>query len=349
MGKLKYTLADYQTAARTYRSELLRLPLLGIQQTIQYMTQRPGVRYSEVVGSSSADAQLHPYQKGKRTIVDLNLVLRDLRTYFGALNADFDPNEEIQTLLGHRASQAMGDALANTPQAHEVLANVAKAVSHHLNAAIWSAKRNPTGDKTIDLFDGFDTITAAEITAGNIAEDKGNYIKIPEAITSVNAVDAIKEIMFALDDILRDTQCYLFCSRDIADAYNEAYLMTHSGLVYNKEYNQVTVEGSNGNLIIVPLSNKRGSKYIHVSTKANMLVGFDQMGDEERVDVKEYAPDVLTFMLRMFFGVQFESIDPRRLMVAELADAKTEGDDTPGGTTGGDTPGTNNNPETTEP
>ena len=320
MGKLVFTLEDFQKAATVFRKDLLRLPIIGIQDTLQYMTGRPGVRYSELVGSTAVNAQVAPYKAGRRTEANLDLNLRDLRTYFGSVNADFEPNAEIQTLLGHKASQAMGDAMASTPQAQEVLANVAKSVSGHLNEAIFSAKRNADGDTTQDLFDGFDTITEKEIGDSNIAEAKGNYIKLKEKIDSANAVEALKEILFSMDKQLRQEDCFLFCPYEIADAYNENYLLTHSGIVYNDKYNQVSVEGSNNKLTIVPLASKEGSKYIHISPKRNMLVGFDQMGDEENVAVKEFAPDILTFMLRMFFGVQFESIDPRRLFVAELAD-----------------------------
>ena len=50
-----------------------------------------------------------------------------------------------------------------------------------------------------------------------------------------------------------------------------------------------------------------------------MLVGYDQMGDMESVNVKEFEPFILSYSATMFFGVQFESIDKRRLKVVELA------------------------------
>ena len=320
MGKVNFTLEDFQKAAVTFKKSLLRLPVLGINDTIQYMTPFPGVTYETIVGSSSVKAQLAPYKAGRRTDANLELNLRALRTYFGSVNADFEPNSAIQTLLGHKVAQAMGDAQAGTITAHEVLALIGKQVSATLNDSIWNAVRNETGDTTADLFDGFDTITAKEIAEGNIAEEKKNYVKLTEAITADNAVEVLKSILFKLDPQLRKEDCFLFCDYATADAYNEAYLMSHSGIVYNDRYNQVSVEGSNNKLTIVPLANKSGSKFIHISPKANMLVGFDQMSDAENVLVKEYAPDVLTYMMRMFFGVQFESVDPRRLFVAELAD-----------------------------
>ncbi|MCM1320256.1 MAG: hypothetical protein NC217_07745 [Muribaculaceae bacterium] len=320
MGKLQFSLEDFQKAAAAFKKQLLRLPVLGINDTIQYMTPMPGVTYETIVGSSSVNAQLAPYKAGRRTDADLELNLRALRTYFGSVNADFEPNSAIQTLLGHKAAQAMGDAQSATVTAREVLALIGKQVSATLNDHIWDAKRNADGSTTADLFDGFDTITEKDIAEGKISEANKNYKKLTEPITSENAVDVLKDILFSLDPNLRKEDCFLFCDYATADAYNEAYLMGHTGIVYNDRYNQVSVEGSNNKLTIVPLANKSGSKFLHIAPKANMLVGFDQMSDAENVMVKEYAPDVLTFMLRMFFGVQFESVDSRRLFVAELAD-----------------------------
>lgn len=321
MGKIQFNLEDFQKAATTFRQELLRLPIIGINDTIQYMTPRPGVQYKELVGSASVNAQLAPYKAGRRTDTNLDLVLRTLETNFGSVCADFEPNSAIQTLMGHSAAQAKGDGQISTPTAREVLALIGKQISGNLNDVIWSAKRNATGDTSADLFDGFDTITAAEITAGNISAEKGNYVKLETELTAANAVDEIKKILYSLDPKLRKEDCFLFCDYKTADAYNEAYLMSHQGIVYNDKYNQVTVEGSNNRLTIVPLANKEGSRFIHITPKSNMLVGFDQMGDVENVTVKEYAPFILTYVATMFFGVQFESIDPSRLFVAELAQA----------------------------
>jgi hypothetical protein len=61
------------------------------------------------------------------------------------------------------------------------------------------------------------------------------------------------------------------------------------------------------------------SKFIHVTAKSNMLVGYDQMSDVESILVKEYEPFILSYIATMFFGVQFESIDYRRMKVIELA------------------------------
>ena len=321
-GKLQFTLEEYQDAARKYRKDLLMLPIIGIQETLKFMTGRPGIRYKESVAALNGNAQFAPYKPARRSNFNLDLDFRTLETFFGSVVAQFEPNSAISTLLG-AIGDTKGDGQMQTPTAKHVLALIAKSLSEALNNAIWAGVRNPNGDTTMDLFDGFDTITSAEITAGKIAASEGNYMKLNEAINTANAVDIAKDVLFSLDPHLRAQTCYMFCSQDFADKYNEGYLLTHAGINYNTQYNQTAVEGSNGKLILCPLANKADSNFIHVSPKINMLVGYDQMGDMESVMVKEYEPFILSYIATMFFGTQFESIDKRRLKVVELAGASS--------------------------
>lgn len=316
-GKLKFTLQEYQEAAVKYRKELLMLPIIGCEETLKFMTGRPGIRYKERVGFMSGTAQFAPYKPKRKTDVDLNLDFRTLETFFGSVVADFEPNTAVTTLLGAVAA-TKGDGQKLAPTAKNVLALIAKGLSENLNNSIWTAKRNPDGDTTADLFDGLDTITEKEIKDGNISVDNGNLLPIDEEITSANAVAIAKQILFSLDPHLRKETCFLYCTQDFADKYNEGYLLTHSGISYNTQYNQTTVEGSGGKLILCPLANKDGSKYMQISPKYNVLYGYDQMGDIESIEVKEFAPFVLSYIATMFFGTQFESIDKRRLKVVQL-------------------------------
>ena len=316
-GKLTFTLQEFQEAATKWRSDLLMLPIIGIQETLKYMTARPGIRYKENVGALSGDAQFGPYKPSRSTDFNLNVDYRTLETFLGSVVAKFEPNSAVSTLLG-QVGATKGDGQMKAPTALHVLALIARGLSEHLNEAIWAGKRNAAGETTIDLFDGFDTITDKEITSGAIAAEEGNYMKLTEEITSANAVDAAKEILFSLDPRLRSQDLYMFCTQDFADKYNEGYLLSHGGINYNTQYSQTTVEGSNGRLHIIPMYNKIGSKFIHICPKSNMLIGYDQMGDVESVMVKEYEPFILSYIATMFFGCQFESIDKRRFKVVEL-------------------------------
>ena len=316
-GKFSFSLPEYQEAAVKYRSDLLMLPIIGISDTLKYMTGRPGIRYKERVGTLTGDAQFAPYNPKRTVFYDLNLDFRDLETHFGSVVANFEPNSAISTLLGTGATK--GDGQMSTPTARHVLALIAKNLSEHLNDAVWSGKRNASGNTTADLFDGFDTITEKEIANGAISAEQGNYMKIADEITPANAVDIAKSILFSLDPRLRSQDLYIYCSQDFVDKYNEGYLLTHGGIPYNTQYGQGAVEGSNGKLKFCPLYNKAGSKFMHVTTKSNMLVGYDQMGDVENVMVKEYSPFILSYIATMFFGVQFETLDKRRFKTIELS------------------------------
>ncbi len=315
-GKFSYSPEDFQQAAIKYRSELLMLPIIGCQDTLQFMTSRPGIRYKARVGTMTGDAQFAPYNPARSTDYNLDLSYREIETFFGSVVAKFEPNSAISTLLGTGATK--GDGQMTTPTAKHVLSLIAKNLSEHLNDAIWNGVRNANGTTTKDLFNGFDTITQSEITAGEISAANDNYMKLSEEITSANAVDVAKEILFSLDPRLRSQDLYIYCSQDFVDKYNEGYLLTHGGIPYNTQYGQQSVEGSNGKLKFVPLYNKANSKFMHVTTKSNMLVGFDQMGDVENVMVKEYEPFILTYIATMFFGVQFESLDKRRFKTIEI-------------------------------
>lgn len=349
-GKFSFTLEEYQDAARKYRKDLLMLPIIGIQETLKYMTGRPGIRYKESVAALNGNAQFAPYKPSRRSNFNLEMDFRTLETFFGSVVAQFEPNSAISTLMG-AIGATKGDGQMQTPTAKHVLALIAKSLSEHLNNAIWAGKRNAAGDTTMDLFDGFDTITDAEIAGGKIAREEGNYMKIDDVVTTANAVDIAKEVLFSLDPHLRAQTCYMYCSQDFADKYNEGYLLTHAGINYNTKYNQTTVEGSNDKLILCPLANKADSKFIHVSPKINMLVGYDQMGDMENVMVKEYEPFILSYIATMFFGCQFESIDKRRLKVIEIGGGNggsSQGNgqgagDNAGSNTGDNTGGGDNN------
>lgn len=122
-GKLNFDLADYQEAAHKYRSDLLMLPIIGIEETLKFMTGRPGIRYKESVAAISGDAQFAPYKPARRT--DFNLNFRTLETFFGSVVAQFEPNSAVSTLLG-AVGDTKGDGQMRTPAAMHVLALIAK-------------------------------------------------------------------------------------------------------------------------------------------------------------------------------------------------------------------------------
>lgn len=320
------TVSKLQETGRKYRKDLVRLPVLALGRSTRYMTLRPGVRYEETVFNPEFNAEMQAYEVAERQKTAGEFGARTLRTEFGACFFDFDPNQVISTLIGHAASQA-GEGAAKTPGAREVAGSVLKNIGRKLNIALIKGKKQAPYNKTNLFFDGFEEIIRKGIEAGEISAANGNLLKISEKLTAQNAERILKKALFAASDELRDEEedAFIYCGRDVMDAYNESYLMTHTGLNYNTKYKQPILEGSE--FTFAPLAGMRGSRYIIISTKKNMLVGCDQMSDTERVEFHKYAPKVVTGELYMFIGCQFESVDPRRLLIIELPENEEEEED----------------------
>lgn len=315
---IQFSDQDYMKAAEKWEKQLLLMPLFAAQDTLKYMKGVPGVRNAVHMGSAESSAQFAPYKARRSSAGTTDIIYRELRTYFGNVVEYFEPNAYIATLLGEGAS-FLGEGQAQAPSAKLVLAAVMKSLGHHLEAELFKAVRNENGDTTHDLFDGWGTIVNKEIEDKKISTDLGNLMQLDEEITDVNACDIAKQILFSLDPHLRAQKLFLYCSQKFADQYNEAYLANHNGIVYNTQYNQPYVEGSGNRLTLAPLPCLENTDMFFVSSRDNMLYGYDNMSDVERIVVKDYEPFVLTLAAAMFFGVNFRSIDKRMLKVVKLA------------------------------
>lgn len=293
------------------------MPVIAAEQTLGHMTPRPGVTRSETVGQISGDIDLGPYDPNRVDDSGVNIAGRTLDVYLGSVIKHFDVNAVAGSVYG--ILQAQGAPLMEADVTRSVLDYLAGQLGKKLNMAVWSAKRNAAGTKTADLFDGFDTITAAEILAGTIAADKGNYKKLAAAIDATNARDALNSIYAAASDELQGEETKMFVPFDVYRAYNENYAMTLGANPYNTEYKKTFLEGTQGLCEIVPLASKKGSKFIHLTTKGNMLYGYGAGLGDENIEVMDKHELLLSFVATMYFGVQFESISPERLLVAELA------------------------------
>lgn len=311
------------TTAKKYRKELLKMPIIALENSLKHMTLRPGIRYQEVVGELSGDLQFGPYSDTRVDASDVVVNPRTLETYFGSVVKTFKPNSVYQSIWGSEITK--GEGLKNVEITRTVLAFLAAKLGQNLNKVLWSAVRNAGGSTSADLFNGFDTITAADITAGNVAAEKGNLYVLNEAITANNAYDVLKDIYRHASDELREQDTKLFIDQATYDKYVDDYQATVGAIAYNREFDKLFVEGSGNRCQIVPLANKKNSPYFQLTTKNNMLVGVNQTGEEEKMDVEKYAPFVLTFVATMFFGVQYESVSKERFLAVKLKDGSQSG------------------------
>lgn len=309
--------AELQKSAVTYRKELLMMPVIAAEATLQHMTPRPGVAGREVLGQLSGGIELGPYDPKRYDDDGLDIKPRTLETYLGSVIKRFDLNSVAKTVYGSLTTQ--GEALTSLDLARQVLNYLSMQLGRNLNLHIWNAKRNDTGDKTADLFDGFDTITQKEIAAGTIDTSEGNFMQLSQAIDESNATDILMSIYENADDILQGVPTKMFVPISIYRAYNKDYLASFGNVVYNAQFKKTYLEGTDNLCELVPLVSKKGSPFIHLTTKSNMIYGYGDGLDSEKIAIEKHHEFLLSFVATMFFGCQFETINKERLMVAKLA------------------------------
>ncbi len=309
--------AELQKSAVTYRKDLLVMPVIAAEATLQHMTPRPVVAGREVLGQLSGGIELGPYDPQRYDDDGLDIKPRTLETYLGSVIKRFDLNSVAKTVYGSLTTQ--GEALTSLDLARQVLNYLSMQLGRNLNLHIWNAKRNDTGTKTKDLFDGFDTITQKEIAAGTIDTTEGNFMQLSQAIDESNATDILMSIYESADDILQGVPTKMFVPVSVYRAYNKDYLASFGNVVYNTQFKKTYLEGTDNLCELVPLVSKKGSPYIHLTTKSNMIYGYGDGLDSEKIAIEKHHEFLLSFVATMFFGCQFEAINKERLMVAKLA------------------------------
>ena len=315
--QINITDADLKKSAVNYRKDLLVMPVIAAEATLQHMTPRPGVAGREVLGQLSGGIELGPYDPQRVDDSGVKIEPRTLETFLGSVVKKFDINSVAKTVYGSLTTQ--GEALASTDLAMQVLYYLAMQLGQNLNKHIWDAKRNEAGTTTVDLFDGFDTITAKEITAGGIATGKGNFMQLDTTIDNSNATDILMSIYESADDNLQGVPTKMYIPFNVYRAYNKDYLASFGNVVYNQQYKKTFLEGTDNLCELVPLVGKKGSQFIHLSTKSNMVYGYGDGMDSEKIAIEKHHEFLLSFVATMFFGCQFETISKERLMVAKLA------------------------------
>ena len=306
-------------SAQKFRKELLMMPAFSLARGTAYMTPRPGVTYKETVGELAGNFEIGPYDPKRVDAEGLEITGRTLETFLGSVIKEFDPNSAAKTIWASLINK--GEGLAGVDIAQQVLVYLMKKLGDNLYNALWNAKRNDAGTTTKELFNGFDTIAETEIAAGGISKDNGNLADIPAAITKENAYDSLNDLYRAANDHLQESDSVMFLPVNTFQDYLADYKAVTGGIPYNTQYEQVFLEASCGRCRLVPMANKKGSKFITLTTKENMLYGYGNGADAETVLVERFHPLLLTFTAVMFFGVQYESINAERLLIGKVLDA----------------------------
>lgn len=316
MATITISDAELKKSATKYKQQLIITPIISASRTLQHMSGRPGIAGRLVVGQLSGDIELGPYNASRVDENGVTITPRVLETYLGSVVKRFDPNEAAKTIWGLLTAQ--GEGLKTADISQQVLTYFASRLGKSLGDCIWSAVRNDSGTKTKDLFDGFDTITKKEIDANKISTAEGNLYEFGEEITKTNAVEMLQSFYESASDELQDQETKLYLPVSVYNAYKKDYQVRFNGVPYNTSYEKVYLEGSNGKCELVPMSSKKGSPYLHLTTASNMLYGYGAGLSDENIAIEKHHEFLLSYVSTMYFGVQFESISKELLCVGKL-------------------------------
>lgn len=313
------TVDALKQSATRYEKDLLIMPVTVAQATLSHMRGIPGLHGNVVLGALDGNAELAPYKSTRSADGDFKIDARTLELRLGNCAYNFDPNEVWNTIYGSLVVK--GEGLKGVDINKSILMLVAGKLGRKLNMAIFSGAYDADGDTTATLFDGFDTITKKEITAGNISAEKGNYVKLAK-FTEENAIDQFQALYDAADDELQSQHVKIFCTKDQYAAYNRNYQLLHGALPYNTEFKKTFLEGTDNLWEFCPLASKKGSSYIQVAPQSNMVYGYGAGENPgETLAVEKYSSWKLTLEAAFAFGVQYASLSKEVLLAAEVATA----------------------------
>lgn len=311
-------LQQYKDTCIQWDPVLRQLPIRAAADVLKFFVPVKKLRGKRRFGEISGNSQFAPFKRDRVSKASVNIDYREIETFHGNVIETFAPVDYLDIPLGYH-DPVITEAIKKAGTTFLVLAQLVKARGQHIAQCAFTGKRNPDGDTTLDLCDGLLTIADAEIEAGNISEAKGNLFKVGEAVTSANACDIAKEIVFSSNQFLRRENNVMLCPTSFADAYNESYLLSHTGLVYNKQYDQPYVEGSGHKLTIIPVPELDGTDRAIVTQTSNLLYGTYNDADQTSVDIMRQGHYDLSMASDMWLGFQYRTIDPRRFRYIDLS------------------------------
>lgn len=312
----KITPEEMQKTFVTYEKSLLTIPMYRLAMAKPFLHVISGVRYQHKMSELAASMELAPWDPMRQGKASVDLKTRTLETYLGNNCVTFDPTSDVyQSIWG---SNKIQEGLENTPYTLAVWQGLFAALGEGLFNAIFTAKRNDSGDSTADLFNGLATIADTEIAAGNISTANGNYLEV-DAITRENAVDIFESIYDALDPKLKSQDVTILCHPNYKLAYERCYRDTYGTVAYNKEFNKTFIEGSRNKCKIETLENVP-EDFIQCTVDGNACLGLATDGENCTFDIRPSIQSqfMLDFVASMFMGTQYRSIKKEYLLIAKV-------------------------------
>lgn len=298
-----------------FRKECLAIIPASVEEVTAHMRVVNNLKGKETEATIVPQAHFRPYHSEKIVSGTAGLTARTLETFPLEILEEFDP-EDLYTTCFDQPFDAAKDQL---PIVRRLLQAEMINASSELCDAIFRGVRNAAGTGALDCFDGFDTIIANEIEAGNISKDNGNFITLGEVDES-NIGDRWKLMYRKIDKKLRGgakKKLKLICSDTEYDMYKNWYAARFGQGNFAGTPEQTYLDGTNNKVQIVPLPGMDDTMHCFITVQENMKVGFDVFSKHVKFEVRiPDNPNLVQMHAKIYMGVDFANIDSEFLFVA---------------------------------
>lgn len=312
-------LAFAQETARSgdkYRSEILEMPYVTIEPTVNRMTYVAALQGKETSIYMKSDAQFKPYSNTINPSQSTTFGERTLETFHAHVTEDFDPMSAYRTIF----HKPLSVGRINMEISKKINMGTAKAVSESLVKTIWKGRRNAAGGTALDICDGFDTIINDEKAAGRISVANGNYFQLGN-LTVYNIVDKMMLWWRRQDPKFKAQNVNLWVPEHIIEMYQDGFAIKFPTQQYNTTFDQMKLHGSHGRVSLTSAVGMEDNDNIFMTPKFNTRVG----GDFNSFKVKEIDnPTLVRFYMECFFGVNFVTLTKEYFTCASVTAQDSE-------------------------
>ena len=204
---------------------------------------------------------------------------KKLKTALNKVDFSICPTDFESSYLG--AFRQKGQSVIDFPFEAYIMDKVMGKLNQEFEVAMWQANEQESpsdGDYLRETFDGYLTIIAAAIAAGDITAVATG------AVTSANALTKFKDMWDTVDPVYKEMGTDILVSFSVYDAYRKHYKDTYKFdvpfvEVTNAGYRGIQYEYGNGNATIIPVYGMGSSGRIVMTPRENLHYGIDDPSD----------------------------------------------------------------------
>lgn len=300
-----------------YHNMLVSLLMNSANETLQHCTPMPGVTSAEKLGRIRPGSILAKYTgkfKGDKKLGEITPRLLEVWPMVAEMMDE--PERYRKTYI----AEVPGGMREEHPFELWLLQYGIQLASKDLYNVLFTAIRSENEDETdpAKCFNGWGTILDAEKKATSISQEIGNLYNTGK-FTAENIGDKLLEMWRHMPNTFREKKknIKMHISAELADMYDD--WRKKQGVVVIGNTEEVHTEyllGSNKKCEIVRESNfPEGSQFVILTTKENMVYGYDKESDMTNMMPFFNDPYHFTATMKFVFGCEFISIDKSELCI----------------------------------